>query len=334
MESRPRGPRRCIVLGVGAQSETNSSDNFGITSMARILVSGASGFVGRSLTSYLASLGHEVVKLVRSEKLEERPSVVDSIYWNPEERKATPGDFEGFDAVFHLAGEPISAGRWTQSRKQKILQSRTIGTYFLSQILSGLAQPPKFFLSASAVGFYGDRGEELLVEESQKGRGFLADVCSSWERATAAIENRGVRTVHTRFGLVLGKGGALPKMVLAYKLGLGGRLGSGRQWISWISLDDLIHAINYIWMKTSLEGAVNLVAPHPVRQKEFSQVLGQALHRPAKLAIPGWILKLLLGEMAEEVLLASTLVRPRKLLDSGFSFSMPDLFDALRKALK
>lgn len=302
--------------------------------MARILISGASGFIGRSLTSYLASRDHEVVKLVRSENLRERPDGGDSIFWNPEEGKAIPRQFEGFDAVFNLAGEPIADGRWTQSKKRKILYSRTVGTWFLSQILSHLLQPPKFFLSASAIGFYGDRGEELLDEGSGEGRGFLAAVCSRWEKATQAIENRGIRTVHTRFGMVLGKGGFLQKAVPAYKLGLGGRLGSGRQWVSWIALEDLVRAMHYIWTETSLEGAVNLVAPYPVRQEEFSQLLGQILQRPAKFAVPAWILKLLLGEMAEEVLLASARARPGKLLDSGFSFSLPELFDALRKALK
>ncbi len=299
--------------------------------MGRILVSGASGFIGKPLADFFISQGHTVVKLVRSENLRNDP---ESVFWNPEEGKAVKDHFEGFDAVIHLAGEPIFA-RWTKRKKQKILYSRTAGTWFLAQILAQLLNPPQFFLSASAIGYYGDRGEEILTEESEAGRGFLANVCCEWEKASRAIENRGVRTVHARLGMVLGPhGGALESMKAVYKWGLGGRLGSGKQWISWVEREDLIGAIFHCFSHTEIEGPVNVVSPQPVRQEEFSKTLAEILNRPCKLHLPPWILRTFLGEMADETLLSSTRVKPLKLMNSKFSFQHPQLVDALRKALK
>ncbi len=284
------------------------------------------------MADYFQSQGHSVVKLVRSKDLQERES--DKIFWNPEEGKAIKEQFEGFDAVVHLAGEPL-LGRWTKRKKRNILFSRTVGTWFLSQILAQLFQPPQCFISASAIGYYGDRGDEILTEESEAGGGFLASVCCEWEKASRAIEERGVRTVHTRFGMVLGpSGGALQKLASLYRLGLGGKFGTGKQWISWVEREDLIRAIEHCTANAEIEGAVNVVSPHPVRQEEFSNQLSEALHRTAKLHFPAWLLRLFLGEAADEAILASARVEPRKLLNSRFSFRYPYLIDALQKALK
>jgi len=299
--------------------------------MARILISGATGFIGKPLADYFLAKGHQVVKLVRSENLD---ATADAIFWNPDAGKAIKGHFERFDAVIHLAGEPVM-GRWTRRKKQKILYSRTVGTWFLAQILAQLFQPPQFFLSASAIGIYGDRGEEILTEESEAGRGFLATVCCEWEKASKAIESRGIRTVRARFGMVLGPhGGALQKMALPYKLGLGGRLGSGKQWISWVAREDLIRAIDHCFLTEMLEGPVNIAAPRSVRQEDFSKTLAELLNRPSAVPLPAWFLRLIFGGMADEVLLSSARVEPVKLLESGFSFHYPLLIDALRKALK
>jgi hypothetical protein len=293
----------------------------------RILLSGATGFVGSALRSYLTQKGSTVIPLIRGASRE------GSIGWDPEAGRLRKEDFEGFDAVIHLAGEPIM-GRWSADKKERILLSRTMSTLFLSTILAQLYQPPKVFLSASAVGFYGDRGEELLTEKSREGRGFLARVCTEWEKASLPIENRGARTLHTRFGIVIGKGGALQKMLLPYKLGLGGRLGSGHQWMSWIALDDLVRAIELALHDETLEGPVNLVSPHPIRQADFSKTLASLLHRPALLNQPAWFLRLLFGEMADEMLLASARAEPTKLLAADFHFHLPHIRDALKKALQ
>jgi uncharacterized protein (TIGR01777 family) len=295
----------------------------------RILISGASGFVGGALFRFLASRGHDPVALGRSKKGE------NSIIWNPEEGTAVLGDFEGFDAVVHLAGEPLTLARWSRSKKEKILYSRTVGTFFLSQLLSQLLQPPKVFVSASAIGFYGDRGEEVLTEESGAGSGFLASVCCEWEKAARSLANRGVRTVQTRFGMVLGPdGGALAKMLLPFKLGLGGRLGPGNQWVSWIDREDLIRAIDFILVQESMEGPVNLVSPHAVRQKEFAETLAALLHRPAKLPLPAWLLHVLYGESADEMILSSCRAAPGKLMKARFPFLLPNIKDSLQKAIR
>ncbi|MES2274151.1 MAG: TIGR01777 family oxidoreductase [Chlamydiota bacterium] len=298
--------------------------------MSRILVSGASGFIGKPLTDYLSLRGHAIVKLVRTPQ----PGNPDTIFWDPDMGQAPKEQFEGFDAVIHLAGEPLSLGRRTSAKREKIRSSRIVGTHFLAQILSHLSCPPKVFISASAVGFYGDRGEEILTETSRNGHSFLASVCSEWEKASAPLKNRGIRVVHTRFGMVLGpNGGILQKMLVPFKLGLGGSLGSGRQWLSWIAREDLIRALDHILQNSSLEGAVNVVSPHPVCQENFSKILAETLHRPAFGNLPAWFLRLIFGKSADEMLLASTRVKPEKLLLSGFSFHCPFLKDALRKAL-
>lgn len=296
----------------------------------RILISGASGFIGRPLSSFLSSQGHSVFSLVRAS---DRP-VHSSILWDPEEGKASLKDFENFDVVIHLAGEPLTLTRWSKEKRDKILYSRTVGTMFLSHLLSITERPPHLFIGASAYGYYGDRGDEILTEESSLGEGFLPSVCSAWERASYAIENRGARVARTRFGMVLGPhGGALKQMLTPYRLGLGGRLGSGKQWMSWMALDDLIRAMNHIIHTESLKGAINFVAPDPVRQEDFAKTLAEILHRPHFFSIPRWILKLRFGMMADEFLLSSARVQPTKLLASNFTFNYPDLRSALCKAI-
>lgn len=300
--------------------------------MSRILISGSKGFIGKPMMDHFLAQGHTVVKLVRSENLQD--STEDTIFWNLEKGKAVKDHFEGFDAVIHLAGEPIM-GRWTKRKKRKILFSRTTSTWFLTQILSKLFQPPQFFLSASAIGYYGDRGDEVLTEESEAGKGFLANVCCEWEKASRALEARGVRTVQARFGMVLGPGGGiLQKLAPLYKFGLGGRFGSGKQWISWVAREDLIRAIDHCFSTPEIEGAVNVVSPHPVRQEEFSRTLSEIFGRLERLHFPAWFLRLILGEAADETVLSSNRVEPRKLMNSHFTFRYLHLINALHKAFK
>ena len=239
--------------------------------------------------------------------------------------------FEGFDVVIHLSGEPL-IGRWTLRKRQEILRSRVEGTQRLVNVLTQF--PPKLFISASAVGFYGDRGDEQLTEESEAASTFLSDVCYQWEEAAKPLIARGVRVVHTRFGIVLGpRGGILSKLSLPYQLGLGGRLGSGRQWVCWISLRDLVRAMIHIVEQPALSGPINFAAPHPLRQIDFARTLAKALHRPAWCAQPAWLLRILFGQMADELLLASQRVFPIKLLQSGFEFFEIDCSAAIRYAL-
>ncbi len=283
----------------------------------RILLSGASGFIGKSLASYLISAGHSVVPLPHGK------ISLDS----------SSQDFEHFDAYIHLSGESVF-GRWTESKRSKILESRLATTRILSQIISQLKHPPKIFISASGVGFYGDRGEEILDEKSPCGNGFLSQVCSEWEKESRPIEKKGIRTIHARFGMVLGReGGALAAMLASYKRGLGGRIGSGRQWVSWVDLADLNRAIEFILLDSSIQGAVNIVSPHPVRQEELSKTLAGIVHRPRLLYLPAWAVRLLFGQMGEELFLSSARALPAKLLAKHFSFQSPFLRDALLKAI-
>lgn len=294
-----------------------------------ILVSGASGFVGSALVSFLQAAGHHVKTLVRH-----KPNHKDQIFWDPVTETIQKEDFEGFDAVVHLAGKNIASGRWTKKRKREIFLSRARDTWLLSQLLLRLKKPPKVLICASAVGIYGDRDAELLTEESALGEGFLAEVCKEWEKATFPLSARGIRVVNSRFGLVLGaSGGMLQKMLPIFKLGLGGKLGSGRQFVSWIALDDLIGAIGFILIHASLEGPVNLTAPNPVTMEEFVKTVAAQLHRPAFFHLPAPLLKLIFGEMAQELFLASTRAIPEKLLQAGYHFKHPDLYSALKDIL-
>lgn len=293
----------------------------------KILVSGSSGLVGSALVPVLTKEGHEVIRLVRTRS-------AGAAFWDPAAGLLDLGGQSGLDAVVHLAGENIAAGRWTTARKERIRASRVRGTRFLAETLAGLAQRPRVFACASAIGFYGDRGEEVLDEASPAGQGFLAEVCRDWEAAAEPARQAGVRVVHLRFGVILSPlGGALAKMLLPFRLGLGGRIGSGRQYLSWIALADALRAIHHALLREEVLGPVNVVAPNPASNRDFTKTLARVLWRPAFFPMPAWAARLAFGEMADELLLASARVLPRRLQETGFRFDHPDLEEALRHLL-
>jgi len=295
----------------------------------RVAVSGSRGLVGSVLIPRLTAEGHEVVRLVRG-----APAAPADLGWSPDGGLAEPGRAEGLDAVVHLAGENVASGRWTRARKAEILRSRAEGTGRLAAGLASLAKPPRVLVCASAVGYYGDRGAELLTEQSPPGEGFLPEVCRAWEAAADPARRAGIRVVHLRFGTILTPaGGALRRLLLPFRLGLGGPIGSGEQFMSWIGIDDAIGAVVHALVIESLGGAVNAVAPTPLPNREFARLLGTALSRPAILPLPAFALRLLLGEMADPLLLASSRVVPAQLLASGYRFRHPDLAGALRHLL-
>ncbi len=296
----------------------------------QVLVSGASGFVGSALVPALERGGHLVLRLSRAV-----PRGASGVRWDPEAGTLDRAPLAGIDAAIHLAGESIGARRWSAAHKARVRESRVAGTRLLSETLAGLDRPPRVLVSASAVGIYGDRGDEVLDEASPPGLGFLAEVAREWEAATVAAERRDVRVVRLRIGMVLGPhGGALARLLPPFQLGLGGPMGRGRQWMSWIALDDLIGAILHALSREDLRGAVNAVAPEPVTHREFARTLGRVMQRPALLPAPAFALRLLLGrEMADELLLASQRVLPRRLLESGYRYRLPTLAGALRHAL-
>jgi uncharacterized protein len=292
-----------------------------------VAVSGASGLVGGALAPFLTTGGHRVRRLVRA-----APGAGD-IAWAPGRGPTDVAALEGLDAVVHLAGEPI-AGRWTSERKARIRQSRVEGTRVLCESLARLSRPPRVLVCASAIGFYGERGDEVLTEASAPGQGFLADVAREWEASTAAAERAGIRVVHLRLGVVLSaRGGALAKMVPAFQAAAGGRIGSGQQWMSWVGLEDVLGLIHFALFTPELRGALNAVAPEPVRQEEFARTLGRVLSRPARLPLPAGAVRTLFGEMGEETLLASTRVLPEVATRHGFPFLHPTLEQALRFTL-
>ena len=297
--------------------------------MERVLLSGASGLIGAALLSSLEQGGAEVVQLARGPA-----GKVGQISWDPmAEATGTgilPPAVSGFDAVIHLAGESI-VGRWTEAKKKAIHESRVRGTRNLATALARTESKPKVFVCASAIGFYGDRAEEVLTEESASGQGFLPEVCREWEEASRIASHAGIRTVNLRTGLVLsGKGGALEKMLTPFKLGLGGRIGSGKQWWSWIHVDDMVGGIQHALRRETLEGPVNMVGPNPVRNAEFTKVLASVLARPAFFPVPGFALALAFGGMAaQELFLSSQRVKPGKLGASGYGFRFEDLRAAL-----
>ncbi len=294
----------------------------------KILVTGATGLVGSALVPFLAGGGHEVVRLGRT-----APEASD-IRWDPDAGVIETGALEGFDGVVHLAGENIATGRWTAEKKRRIKESRVRGTSLLAATLAGLERPPRVLVSASAIGFYGDRGEEDLTEGSAAGSGFLSEVCREWEAATGAAEGKGIRVAHARLGVVLSKnGGALAKMLTPFRLGAGGIIGNGRQYMSWITLDDTVAAIGHLLSTESAAGPVNVVAPVPVTNHEFTKTLGRVLRRPTLFPMPGFAARLAFGEMADALLLASTRVKPAGLLDSGYAFRHGSLEEGLRHVL-
>ena len=292
--------------------------------MERVLVSGASGPIGAALLPSLEQAGAEVVRLVRGPAPK-----AGQISWDPMGELA-PAAASGFQAVIHLAGESV-VGRWSAAKKRAILESRARGTRSVASALARAESKPEVFVCASAIGFYGDRGEEALTEESASGQGFLPEICREWEAASRIAAEAGIRTVNLRIGLVLsGKGGALPKMLTPFKLGLGGRIGSGKQWWSWVHVDDIVGAVQYALRTKSLSGAVNMVGPNPVRNAEFTKVLASVLGRPAFFPVPGFALGLAFGRTAaQELFLASQRVEPGKLKGSGYEFRFADLRGAL-----
>ena len=296
----------------------------------RMLITGSTGLVASALIRSLESKNHEIVRLVRS-----TPSGdANQILWNPESGTLAAEQLEGLDAVVHLAGESIAEGRWTAEKKARIRESRLKGTRLLSETLGTLNKKPQVMVSASAVGFYGSRGDEVLDEHSASGADFLAEVCREWELATQPAALAGVRVVNLRLGVILsGKGGALPKMLLPFKMGVGGKLGSGKQYLSWIALDDVVGVIEYAIANDELRGPVNTVAPEPVTNYKFTKTLGQVLSRPTIFPVPAFAARLLFGEMADATLLASQRAAPTRLVESGYNFRYPDLEGALRHAL-
>ncbi len=296
----------------------------------RVLISGASGLIGRTLTPALIAAGHTTAALVR------RAPRQNEVQWNPGE-PLDPEKLAGADAIIHLAGKNV-AGRWTEKFKREILQSRAQGTRTLANAAAESYRrggQPHIFISAAGINYYGSRGDELLTEQSSPGQGFLAEVSRQWEGATAPASEAGLRVVNLRIGVVLARdGGALKPLLLPFRLGLGGRIGSGKQFWSWIAFDDVIGAALFALQNDSLRGPVNTVGPHPVRNEEFVRALGEELHRPTIFPLPAWVVRTLLGEMGDELLLTLIRAEPAKLKAAGYSFVHPELSDALHAAVR
>jgi len=296
--------------------------------MAKIAITGATGLVGTKLASHLGAQTHEVIQVTRGKKSDW------AIHWDPERGEIDAVGLEGCDAVVHLAGESIANRRWNAAQKARILDSRVKGTTLLCQTLANLEYKPQVLVSASAIGYYGERSDEVCDETSAPGKGFLPDVCVAWEQATEPALHAGIRVVNLRIGLVLSRdGGALVKMLLPFQFGVGGVIGSGKQYWSWITMHDLIMSIDHCLRTEWLRGPVNAVAPNPVRNYEFTKTLGRVVRRPTIFPMPGFAARLMLGEMADALLLASTRVAPTRLLDTSFPFESTELEPGLRKVL-
>jgi uncharacterized protein len=297
-----------------------------------VLISGCNGLIGSMVRRKLEENNHEVKALTRAQPGASLSS--DEIGWNPETFVVyEPDKLEGINAVIHLAGEPI-IGRWTPNKKQAIYRSRVVSTAALARAMAALQEKPSVIIVASAIGFYGDRGSRELSEEDTVGTGYLPHVCSDWEEAAYHAREANIRVVHARMGIVLSaQGGALKKMLPPFKLGLGGRIGSGMQYMSWIALDDVVGGLLHCLQNESLHGPVNFVAPNPVTNRQFTETLAHALNRPALFPVPAFLLRLLMGEMADALLLASARVKPSKLLDSGYKFQYSELGEALQGVL-
>ena len=295
-----------------------------------IAVSGSHGFIGSALVPALRAAGHQVVRLIRDND----PDDKDGLRWNTVTGMIDRRHFEGIEAVIHLAGAGV-AERWTPARKALIRDSRVLGTRQLVEMISGLSRRPRHFLCASAIGIYGNRGDIPLTENAPPGVGFLADVCSEWESATELATTAGLRVATLRFGVVLDRrGGALANMLPAFRWGVGGPMGHGRQIVSWISLEDTVRAIEWVLNDNTLQGPVNIVAPEPVSQRDFARAVGRAVSRPAVLPLPAFMVNLLLGEMGRELLLSGARIQPGKLTAAGFTFHHPTLESALYSALR
>ena len=295
----------------------------------KVLISGSHGLVGSALIKSLESDGYEAVRLVRH-----APTGASEIEWSPERYSIALARLEDLEAVVHLAGESIAEGRWTEEKKRRIRESRVKGTRLLSDSLANVKHPPKSFLCASAIGYYGNRGDEILTESSPPGDDFLASVCVEWEKATKEAVQKGIRTVNLRFGVILdSKGGALAKMLPPFRMGVGGKIGPGRQWMSWIALADVVGAIKHALTNETLSGPVIVVAPNPVRNAEFTETLGKAVSRPTLFPIPAFGARLAFGEMADALLLSSQRVEPERLKKAGYQFRHSELKGALRHVL-
>jgi len=312
------------------QRDLKRHSDFSHLPRKRILVAGSSGMIGTQLVAFLDTGGHDVWRLVRRTL---KPGA-NEIRWNPENNELDPSLLSGFDVIIHLGGEPIGEKRWSTKRKQEIMDSRVNSTRLLSEAIASLDEKPESFILASAIGWYGDRGNEELNESSEIGEGFLSDVCKEWESAASTAEEAGVRMVYLRTGIVLAAtGGALGKMLLPFKMGGGGPMGGGKQWMSWISLDDQIYAMNHLIMEESSQGVYNVTAPYPVRQRRFAKLLGSVLRRPAFIPLPRFMIKILFGEMGERLTLDSQRVLPDRLIDEGYKFVHENLEDGLRDSL-
>jgi uncharacterized protein (TIGR01777 family) len=291
-----------------------------------VAITGSTGLVGSALVPFLTTGGHTVRRVVRDPATAAPGDVV----WDPARGTIDAAALEGVDAVIHLAGEPVSE-RWTREHKAAILNSRVQGTDLIARTIAGLARPPRVFVSCSAVGIYANDSQQPLDEGGAHGRDFLAQVAEAWEAAADPVRRAGIRTAHPRLGVVLStRGGALERLLPPFRLGGGGKLGSGKQWMSWVGLTDVVHALHHLVLTESIDGPVNVTAPTPVTNEEFSQTLAHILGRPALLTVPGFALKAMFGEMADAMLLHGQRVVPRRLLESGFTFTHPTLEGALR----
>lgn len=296
----------------------------------KVALTGGSGLIGAALTHFLTSGGHEAIHLTRGRG----GAGAEASTWDPKGGHLAPAVFEGVDGVVHLAGESLAALRWTEEKKERILKSRREGTALIARTLAGMSRPPQVFVSASAVGYYGERGTEVMTEESGPGSGFLAMVCREWEGATGAARKAGIRVVTLRTGFVISpQGPGLGRMLPPFKAGLGGRLGSGRQYMSWIDLDDEVGLIHHALTRPGVAGPLNATAPNPVPNTTFTDALGRVLNRPTLIPLPAVALKGVLGEMGMELLLKGARVVPRKAEETGYEFLFPDLEDSLRYQL-
>lgn len=297
---------------------------------AIVAISGASGLIGTTLATQLVASGLRVRKFTRKDG-----GGQEAIHWDPARGALLPAQIDGLDAIVHLAGENIAGGRWTPARMARIRDSRVQGTRLLATTIAQLEHKPKVLVCASAVGFYGDRGDAEVDESSAPGTGFLADVVQQWEAAARPAQDAGVRVVWLRFGIVLAvQGGALERMLLPFRLGLGGRLGSGKQWMPWIAVTDAVTAIEVALARNDMRGAYNVVAPQAVTNATFTRTLGKVLHRPTILPVPAFALRLALGRFADEALLAGCKAIPKRLVEAGFRYKWPELEPALRHVLE
>lgn len=298
----------------------------------KILITGASGLLGKALQKSFAEKGYEMLLAGRG-----APKSENEVQWSTDDgfREEDMGRLEGLDAVIHLAGENIAGLRWTDEKKKAIRESRTRGTHNVVDMMANLKQKPKVFIAGSAMGFYGDRGDEIVTETSRPGDGFLPDVCKEWEMESRRAEDSGVRTVLLRTAIVLSKdGGALATMLTPFKFGVGGVIGSGKQWMSWISLEDVVGIVNFALENESLRGAVNVASPNPVTNEEFTKTLGDVLYRPTFLPLPEFAVNLVFGEMGDTLLIHSTRVEPKRLNEAGYKFKFTDLKSAIENAVK